>query len=287
MSEPWGMYANAVRTGMQRGWREWLIWLRNPGDVTYTAVGVVVASVVIYLYRDELFEGTSTSMAVYILASILAVQLVFTTAYGLATALSTEREDGTLLRLKSMPRGMRAYSIGLTTRVLLEFAATAVLTVGLVTVVIWPRFELSLVGAITMVGALVLALVALSAFGFVIGSIFRSPRAVGGWGLLVVGGLVWLSGLIQPLSTMAGWVQIVGQFSPLYWLGLALRGALLPDEFAVIELGGEWRLGLAFLVLAAWALVGLLLAPPLLSRMARRETSSSVERRRQQALQRV
>src|SRR5690606_33230677 len=132
--------------------------------------------------------------------------------------------------------------------------------------------------------ALALGLVALTAFGFVIGSIFRSPRAVGGWGLLVVGALVWVSGLVQPLSSMAGWVQITGQLSPLYWLGLALRGAILPDEFAVIEVGGEWRVGLAFLVLAAWAIVGLALAPLLLSRMARRETSGSIEQRRQQAL---
>jgi ABC-2 type transport system permease protein len=283
----WGTHANAVRAGAHRGWRESLIWLRNPGDVTYTAVGIVIAVVVVYLFRDVVFEGTSTSMAVYILASILAVQLVFSTAYGLATALATEREDGTLLRLKSMPHGMRAHSVGLITRVLVEFTATAVLTTALVAVVIWPRFELSLLEAIVMLCALALGLVALTAFGFVIGSVFRSPRAVGGWGLLVVGGLIWLSGLVQPLSSMAGWVQIVGQFSPLYWLGLALRGAVLPDEFAVIELGGEWRLGLAFAVLAAWAIVGLALAPVLLSRMARRETSSSVERQRQQALQRV
>jgi ABC-2 type transport system permease protein len=39
-------------------------------------------------------------------------------------------------------------------------------------------------------------------------------------------------------------------------------------------------------VLGAWAIVGLLLAPPVLRRMARRESGSAVEERRHQAMQR-
>lgn len=279
---------NATQIGMRRGWREWLMSLRNPGDVTYALVGIVIAAVVVYFYRDAtLMEGSTTPMAVYILASVLAIQLAFVSAYGVAVLLPTEREDGTLLRMKSLPAGIRAYSTGVTTRIVLEFATTAVVTFVAVVIILWPRLTMSLLDVLVLAGVLVLGIVSLTSFGFVIGSIFRSPRAVGGWGFLVIGGLAWVSGLIQPLVSVPGWAQIIGHGSPLYWLGLGIRSSLLPDEFTVIEVGGEWRLWLVFLVLGAWAVAGLLLAPLLLSRMARRESASSVARGREQALQRV
>lgn len=279
---------NATRIGIRRGWREWIISLRNPGDVTYTIVGIGIAVVVVFLYRnDTLMPGVATPMAVYVLASILAVQVTFTSAYALATLISTEREDGTLLRMKSLPFGLRAYAVGLIARSLFEFAATAAVTILAAVIILWPGLALSAVDVLVLFGVLSLGIAALTSFGFVIGSLFRSPRAVGGWGLVVVGGLVWVSGLIQPLSTMAGWAQVLGQASPLYWMGLGIRSALLPDEFTVIELGDEWRLGMVFLVLAGWTAAGLILAPVLLSRMARRETVASVEQGKQRALQRV
>lgn len=279
---------NAMRLGVRRGWREWVIALRNIGDLSYTIVGIIIAGVVVYLYRDAtLMEGSTTPMAVYIVASILAVQLTFATTYNVAVLLATEREDGTLLRMKSLPAGIRAYTTGITVRVILDFVAVVAVTIAVVVVILWPRMTLSGVDLLVLVGMLLLGIVALTSFGFVLGSIFRSPRAVGGWGLLLIGAFAWVSGLIQPLVTMPGWAQVVGQGSPLYWIGLGIRSALLPDEFTVLELGGEWRLGMVFLVLAAWTAAGLLLAPMLVSRMSRRESAATVAAGRERALHRV
>ena len=74
---------------------------------------------------------------------------------------------------------------------------------------------------------------------------------------------------------------------PVYWLGLGMRAAFLPDAAAVVEIGGSWRPLETAAVLGAWALVGLVLAPVVLRRMARRESGSSVAARRDRALQRV
>lgn len=279
---------NGMKLGMRRGWLEWLMSLRNPGDVSYTLMGVVIAAVVVYLYRDAtLMEGSTTPMAVYIVASVLAVQLTFATTYNVAVLLSTEREDGTLLRMKSLPAGIRAYTTGITARAILDFIAVVVVTLIVVVVILWPRMTLSWLDVLVLAGVLVLGIIALTSFGFVLGSIFRSPRAVGGWGVLLIGALAWVSGLIQPMVSMPGWAQVIGQGSPLYWIGLGIRSALLPAEFTVLEVGGEWRLWLVFLVLAAWTAAGLLLAPMLLSRMARRESAASVSQGRERALSRV
>ena len=66
-----------------------------------------------------------------------------------------------------------------------------------------------------------------------------------------------------------------------------MRSALLPDAAAAAELGGSWRPVETTLVLLAWAVAGLALAPPILRRMARRESGSLMEQRRQRAMQRI
>ena len=45
------------------------------------------------------------------LPGLLALQVAFAGAFGVATVLATEREDGTLLRLKSVPFGTVGYVV--------------------------------------------------------------------------------------------------------------------------------------------------------------------------------
>jgi ABC-2 type transport system permease protein len=85
---------------------------------------------------------------------------------------------------------------------------------------------------------------------------------------------------------MPGWLQGVAQVFPLYWLGHGVRAALLPDAAAAAELGGEWRLWEAAGVIGAWAVVGMLVAPAVLRRMARRESGSTVQASRQRIMSR-
>jgi ABC-2 type transport system permease protein len=74
---------------------------------------------------------------------------------------------------------------------------------------------------------------------------------------------------------------------PFYWLGLGMRSALLPDSAVIVEIGESWRHGETILVLGAWACLGLVVAPIVMSRMARKESGSSVEERRNNLLQRI
>jgi ABC-2 type transport system permease protein len=86
---------------------------------------------------------------------------------------------------------------------------------------------------------------------------------------------------------MPEWVQGLAQVFPVYWLGLGMRSAMLPDSMSAVELGESWRHLETLGVLTAWAVVGVLVAPMVLRRMARRESGSSVAARREKAMQRV
>lgn len=101
-----------------------------------------------------------------------------------------------------------------------------------------------------------------------------------------MGGMVAISGTFFPLSALPGWAAGLAQVLPLYWLGHGLRSAMLPDAAAAGEINGSWQVWESYAVLGAWSLVGLVLAPVLLRRMARRESGASMSARRETALQR-
>jgi len=79
-----------------------------------------------------------------------------------------------------------------------------------------------------------------------------------------------------PVQELWGWVQGVVQIFPMYWLGLGMRSAFLPDSAAALELGESWRTAETVGVLGVWAVVGLLVLPLVLRRMARRQSGAAV-----------
>jgi ABC-2 type transport system permease protein len=90
------------------------------------------------------------------------------------------------------------------------------------------------------------------------------------------GALGYFSGIFYPITHQPAFLQWVGQAFPLCWLGLGLRSALLPGNLAVVEIGHSWRHLETAGVLGAWAVAGLIAAPILLRRAARREAGSKV-----------
>ena len=280
-------HRHAITCGARRGRIEFMNSVRAGQDIAYYVIVSLVLLVVLWLNRNETVPGTDVSVAAYMLPGLLALQVAFAGAFGVATVLATEREDGTLLRLKAVPYGMVGYVTGQLVRVLLEIAFSMVIVLVPAAFFVPGLMADGLPAALGAVGYLILGLFAVLPLGFIIGSVFKNPRSVGGWGMMVTVAVVWVSGIFSPLATMPGWVQIIGQFTPTYWLGLGLRSTLLPEAAMVAEIGGSWRTLLTIAVLLAWAVVGFFLAPVLLRRMARRESGSTVAARREKALQRV
>lgn len=277
----------AVRAGMKRGAVEFRNSLQNPADIGYYIIGNAVFVAVLILNRDSMIDEVGMPVTRFIFPGVLAMIVVFIVAYGLATLISTEREDGTLLRMKSIPHGMAGYVIGQSTRTSLELAFSAVILTTAASILVPGLWEKGPAAVFGVLGLLVLGVLACLPLGFALGSIFKNPRSLGGWGFLVLGGLIYVSGVFMPILSLPWFVQIVGQVFPLYWLGLGMRSVLLPDAAVAIEIGESWRTLETLGVLGIWAVVGLLLAPVLLRRMARRESGSAIEARREKAMQRV
>jgi ABC-2 type transport system permease protein len=276
---------HAVAQGLRRGWTEFSLSLRSPQDQGFYLFMGVATLAYLWFNRDSEVEGTDLLLPTVALPSILGALLAFGVVIGPAYAIAMEREDGTLLRHKALPHGMPGYVTG---QVL--FHSLGVLP--LLLVVLLPGFLLfdglmsrGAAGWLTLAWVLVLGLLATLPLGIVLGSVVPNTQKVGTWGMLPVVVITSISGIFYPVQALWGWVQAVAQVFPVYWIGLGMRSAFLPEEAAAAELGGSWRTGWVVVVLAAWAVAGLLVAPRVLRRMARRQSGSQVQEAREQALQ--
>ncbi|WP_447006826.1 ABC transporter permease [Saccharothrix isguenensis] len=275
----------AVRAGVRRGRIEFGQTMTNVGELISWLWLPVVALIVVYAFGDGPLPGVDFPLGAQAVPGILAMNALFTGLMGLAVALTMDREDGTLLRAKATPNGMLAYLIGK----VLGKAALTVATLALMlapAMVVFDGLEPGRASTwVTLTWVLLLGLVATLPIGAVLGAVFGSAQSLGLVTLLIMG-LVAVSGVFYPITALPGWLQAVGQAFPMYWMGLGLRSALLPDALAAAEIGGSWRHLETVAVLGAWAVVGLVLAPTVLRRMARRESGSSVAARREQVAQR-
>ncbi|MEN3585711.1 ABC transporter permease [Streptomyces sp. ZYX-F-203] len=277
---------HAVRVGVRRGVTELRHTFTNGQDVFGFALWTVMLIAPLFFFRDDSLKGTEVSVAAFALPSLLGMTLVFTGVITMAQILAAEREDGTLLRAKSVPNGMVGHLVGKI--VMVSGTALASMLPALVAglLLVDGVAGQGAVGLLTLLWVVPLSLVATLPVGAVIGSLVTNPRTVGLL-MLPVMGLVAVSGIYVPLTRLPEWLQAVGQFFPIYWSGLGIRSAMLPADAVVAEVGGSWRRLGTLVALGVWSVAGLLIAPPLLRRMARRESGSAVAERRRKAMQRV
>ena len=276
----------AVRTGLSRGWIE---TRQNLTETAYVIGHALppVAYVAVLLFmrgvtRGKTVPGTDFALGTMVLPSLLGMSIVFGGLSGPTAGIAADREDGTLLRAKATPNGMLGYLVGK----VVMFASTTLL--GLVATII---------PGIMIVDNLVLDARAwlLLALLFVVGMVSTVPMGVALGSLmkssmqallvpLVSMLLVLLSGIFYPITVLPIGLQSVAQAFPFYWVGLGARSAMLPAEMVAFEIGQSWRTVEMFAVLGAWAAIGLLLAPILLRRMARRQSGSAMAKVRERIM---
>jgi ABC-2 type transport system permease protein len=276
---------SVLRIGVVRGAIEIRQALTNALDLwTYFFPAVVLLATVFFM-GDAQVPGTDFSLGSSTVPSALGMNIAFAGLISIASLLVTDREDGTLLRAKAIPGGMTGY---LTGKVVMVggMALIGLLLQLLPALLIVDGVRLDAAGWLTLLWLLPLGLLATMPIGAVFGSLFESPRSIG-LITLPMFGLVAISGVFYPITSLPGWMQGVAQVFPVYWLGLGMRSAFLPDGLATVELGDSWRHLETFGVLGAWAVIGLTRAPIILRRMARRESGSAVAARREKAMTRA
>ena len=107
-----GGTTHAVRLGLRRGWTEFGQSVRSPQDQAFYVFMGMATLAYLWFNREDEVEGTALLYPTVALPSILAALVAFNVVMGPASALVMEREDGTLLRYRSLPHGMQGYVTG-------------------------------------------------------------------------------------------------------------------------------------------------------------------------------
>jgi ABC-2 type transport system permease protein len=215
-------------------------------------------------------------------AVLAGMSIAFGGLMGSAGTIAVDREDGTLLRSKATPNGMLGYLVGK----IAMFSITMLISLAMLAI---PGYLVA--GDLVFNTRTWLLLILIFVFGMVstvpisvsFGSLLKSSAETGFIFLASIL-LVIPSGIFYPITAMPAWLQWVGQTFPFYWFGLGARSAMLPGSMAAVEIGGSWRTLEMFAVLAAWTAIGMVFAPILLRRMARRQSGSAVAQARERIM---
>jgi len=276
----------AARAGLSRGRIEFKQTLTTPRDLISILITTGTFLAVMIWTRHTHLPGTHFSLGTATLVSVLALDVVYYGVVNLGDLIVVEREDGTLLRAKAIPNGMLGYLLGKVVNISGQTAFVVAITL-LTGAFLFTGLAIGSPGSwLTLAWVLVLGLLATLPLGALLGSLFPSQRSAGPWWLLLLSGLAVISGIFYPITHLPVFLQWTGQVFPMYWLGLGMRSALLPNAIAAVEIGHSWRHLATFGVLSAWAVAGLVLAPVVLRRMARHESGSNVAARREKAMRR-
>ncbi|MFE7036593.1 ABC transporter permease [Streptomyces sp. NPDC057621] len=275
---------NAWRAGIQRGRIELRHLLRSPKEMSGHVTNVVVAlAIAAYVTGDV--PGTHVPMAHLLLAGFAAYLLFQIGLVNLPQILVTEREEGTLLRLRATPGGIPAYLVAKSVLVVVMATGTLALLLAVAALLADGPLPHGPGGWLTLLWVTMLGLLAVVPLGAAIGAVLPNPREALALIMLPTMALLFTSGTVFPITSLPVPVQQVASVFPLKWMAQGLRSALLPDSARTAEAAGSWELPMVALVLTAWAVLGFLLAVPLLRRAARRESGSRLSARHRKAAQ--
>jgi ABC-2 type transport system permease protein len=269
----------ALGAGLSRGWIETRHNLTETAYAIGHALPVVAYVAVLLLFRENTVPGTNFALVTMMLPSLLGMTIVYGGLSGPAPSITADREDGTLLRAKATPNGMLGYLVGK----IVMFALTTLLSLVAMVIpgiMIVDGLRLDARAWLLLALIFVVGMVSTVPLGVALGSLMKTSLQA----MLVplLSTMVMIpSGIFYPITIQPTWLQWAAQAFPFYWVGLGARSAMLPAEMVAVEIGQSWRTLEMFAVLGVWAVIGLLLAPPLLRRMARLQSGSAVAKVRE------
>ncbi|MDG4826659.1 ABC transporter permease [Asanoa sp. WMMD1127] len=245
----------AARAGveMRQFWRE-----RDAVVFTF-ALPAVLLTLLGSLFSG-VYDGSTVTSAQYLVPSMIAAGVASTTFVNLGIGIATDRDDGTLKRLRGLPMPPVAYLIG---KILLVVAVTLAEVVLLVAIGVL-LFDLDLPTSparwLTFAWVFLLGTVACSLLGVAASALARSARSAAAVMNLPYVVLGFVSGIYYtPVGALPDWVINLGSVFPLKWMAQGFRSAFLPDTILPQEVVPSWEHGRTALVLAAWCIGGLVL----------------------------
>lgn len=196
----------------------------------------------------------------YFLAGIAASGVMLTSFQTLAIEIATERDNGTLKRLRGTPMPATAFFLGKIGQVLITTVAQLTLLLLAAALVFDVPMPSDAGSWLTFTWVVLLGSAAGTTLGIAVSSLppnARSASAVVTPPMIV---LQFISGVFFVFGDLPEWMRAVASVFPLKWMAQGMRSVFLPDSYLVAEPAGSWQTGETAVILVVWLVAGLVLA---------------------------
>ncbi|MFV0461644.1 MAG: ABC transporter permease [Nostocoides sp.] len=205
-------------------------------------------------YDDPFSKAHGMTAGRFFLPAMIAAGVLLTSFQTTAMEVATERDDGTLKRLRGTPMPPAAYFVGKIGLVLVTSILQVIVLLALARFGYGVPLPDDAAHWLTFAWVFVLGIIGGVTLGIAYSSI-ASARSVGATVIAPVLILQFISGVYLDFSMIPGWMQQIAAIFPLKWIAQGMRSAFFPEAYAAHEMAGSWTA----LILAAWALAGLVL----------------------------
>lgn len=254
-----GSRPGAARVGLARAGIELKQFFRERDSMVFTFFFPVIMLFIFgSVFSDQDLPGGVT-FTQYFTAGMIASGIVLSSFQQLAIGIAVERDEGALKRLRGTPMPPAAYFLGKVGGVLVTSVIQSAILLACGAVLFGLELPSSVELWLRFAWIFALGTSAGTVVGIAYSSIVRSARSAAAVVTPVVIVLQFISGVFFTYDSLPSWMQNASAFFPLKWLTQGMRSVFLPESFAAQEVTGSWELGRTALVLAAWAVAGLVL----------------------------
>ena len=253
---------NALALGLDRTVLELKMYSREKESVFFSFLfPILLLSLFSVIFSAQFEEGAGQggmTAGLFFLPGMLSAGVLLTSFQTMALSIATERDDGSLKRLRATPMPPVAYFLGKVGLV----GVTSVLQTVLLLVVATLFFDVDLPTDPERWAVFVLVF-GLGVFsGTVLGIAYSSLATSRSIGAVVIGPMLvlqFISGVYFAFSDIPSWMQQLASVFPLKWIAQGMRSVFLPEVMVSSEMAGTWEHGRTAIILALWAVGGLVL----------------------------
>ncbi|MEU6218029.1 ABC transporter permease [Streptomyces sp. NPDC047022] len=245
--------------GLHRGALEIKQFFRQKDQVIFTfSFPVVFLFLFASIFHDAV-RGTGVTASQLYVPAMMASGIMSTSFQSLGISIAVERDERVLRRLRGTPMPPAAYFLGKIWLVLFTGVLETAILLLVGTTVYGVDLPSDAQKWFDFGWIFVLGLTGCALLGIAISSVPRSAKSASSVVVLPFLVLQFISGVYISVGSIPDWMLNIGALFPLKWLCQGLRGVFLPDSARVLEQAGSWEFGKVALVLAAWAVGGLVL----------------------------
>ncbi|MGH3431268.1 MAG: ABC transporter permease [Thermocrispum sp.] len=247
--------------GLSRGVVELKLFVREKEAMIFAFIFPALLMTLLGSLFGDAYGDTGVTASQVFAASMIAYGIINTTFITIGAGISSDREDGTLKRLRGTPITATSYFAGKVVLVLVITLAEIALMLAVAVL----AFDMPLPDDVgrwfTFVWVLALSVLVFTLLGIAASALTTSARTAGTVLSVPAVVLAFLSGIfMQPINQLPEWMLQVASVFPLKWVAQGFRSVFLPDEMLAWEAARSWELTTVALVLGAWCVIGLALS---------------------------